>query len=178
MEDHSQHFLDLIRRSRRGRFKVYIGMIAGVGKTHRMLQDAHELLRCGTDVQIGYVETHGRPGTEKMLKGLPLIPRKKIFYKGKELEEMDVDAILQVHPEIVIVDELAHSNVAGSRHAKRWQDVMELLEAGINVLSAVNIQGSGLGLSISRDFVEAHSGTLTVESELGKGSKFIVTLPV
>lgn len=118
-----------------------------------MLQDAHELLRCGTDVQIGYVETHGRPGTEKMLKGLPLIPRKKIFYKGKELEEMDVDAILQVHPEIVIVDELAHSNVAGSRHAKRWQDVMELLEAGINVLSAVNIQGSGLGLSISHDFV-------------------------
>ena len=140
MEDHSQHFLDLIRRSRRGRFKVYIGMIAGVGKTYRMLQDAHELLRCGTDVQIGYVETHGRPETEKVLQGLPLIPRKKIFYKGKEVEEMDVDAILQVHPEIVIVDELAHSNVAGSRHAKRWQDVMELLEAGINVLSAVNIQ--------------------------------------
>lgn len=140
MEDHSQHFLDLIRRSRRGRFKVYIGMIAGVGKTYRMLQDAHELLRCGTDVQIGYVETHGRTETEKVLQGLPLIPRKKIFYKGKELEEMDVDAILQVHPEIVIVDELAHSNVAGSRHAKRWQDVMELLEAGINVLSAVNIQ--------------------------------------
>lgn len=140
MEDHSQHFLDLIRRSRRGRFKVYIGMIAGVGKTYRMLQDAHELLRCGTDVQIGYVETHGRTETERVLQGLPLIPRKKIFYKGKELEEMDVDAILQVHPEIVIVDELAHSNVAGSRHAKRWQDVMELLEAGINVLSAVNIQ--------------------------------------
>lgn len=140
MEYNSQHFLDLIRRSHRGRFKVYIGMIAGVGKTYRMLQDAHEMLRCGTDVQIGYVETHGRPDTTKVLRGLPLIPRKKIFYKGKEMEEMDIDTILQIHPEIVIVDELAHTNVEGCRHAKRWQDVMELLDAGINVLSAVNIQ--------------------------------------
>lgn len=140
MEDSSQHFLDLIRRSRRGRFKVYIGMIAGVGKTYRMLQDARAMLRTGTDVQIGYVETHGRPDTVKALKGLPVIPRKKIFYKGKEIEEMDLDAILQIHPEIVIVDELAHSNVEGCRNAKRWQDVMELLDAGINVLSAVNIQ--------------------------------------
>lgn len=140
MENDSQHFLDLIRRSRRGRFKVYIGMIAGVGKTCRMLQDAREMLRCGTDVQIGYVETHGRADTVKALKGLPVIPRKKIFYKGKEIEEMDLDAILQIHPEIVIVDELAHSNVEGCRNAKRWQDVMELLDAGINVLSAVNIQ--------------------------------------
>ena len=140
MEDNPQHFLDLIRRSRRGRFKVYIGMIAGVGKTYRMLQDARAMLHCGTDVQIGYVETHGRADTVKALKGLPVIPRKKIFYKGKEIEEMDLDAILQIHPEIVIVDELAHSNVEGCRHAKRWQDVMELLEAGISVLSAVNIQ--------------------------------------
>ena len=115
-------------------------MIAGVGKTFRMLQDAHEMLRCGTDVQIGYVETHGRADTVRALKGLPVIPRKRVFYKGKEMEEMDLDAILQVHPEIVLVDELAHSNVEGQRHAKRWQDVMELLDAGINVLSAVNIQ--------------------------------------
>ena len=115
-------------------------MIAGVGKTYRMLQDAHEMLRRGTDVRIGYVETHGRPETVRMLQGLPVIPRKRVFYKGKEIEEMDLDAILQVHPEIVIVDELAHSNVEGQRNAKRWQDVMELLEAGINVLSAVNIQ--------------------------------------
>lgn len=140
MEDHSQHFLDLIRRSHRGRFKIYIGMIAGVGKTYRMLQDAREMLRCGTDVQIGYVETHGRPDTMRALKGLPVIPRKRVFYKGKEIEEMDLDAILQIHPEIVIVDELAHSNVEGQRNAKRWQDVMDLLDAGINVLSAVNIQ--------------------------------------
>lgn len=136
----AQHFLDLIRRSHRGRFKIYIGMIAGVGKTFRMLQDAHEMLRCGTDVRIGYVETHGRPDTVRMLKGLPVIPRKRVFYKGKEIEEMDLDAILQARPEIVIVDELAHSNVEGQRNAKRWQDVMELLDAGINVLSAVNIQ--------------------------------------
>ena len=115
-------------------------MIAGVGKTYKMLQEAHEMLDNGIDVQIGYVETHGRAGTEAQLKGLPVIPRKKIFYKGKELEEMDLDAILQLHPELVIVDELAHTNVDGCRNEKRWQDVMDLLEAGINVVSAVNIQ--------------------------------------
>ncbi|WP_300725652.1 sensor protein KdpD [uncultured Bacteroides sp.] len=135
-----QHFLNLIRRSQRGKFKIYIGMIAGVGKTYRMLQEAHELLNSGLDVQIGYVETHGRAGTEEMLKGLPVIPRKKIFYKGKELEEMDLEAILQMHPELVIVDELAHTNVEGCRNQKRWEDVMELLDAGINVVSALNIQ--------------------------------------
>ena len=140
MENDTSYFLNLIRRSHRGRFKIYIGMIAGVGKTYRMLQDAREMLRQGTDVRIGYVETHGRPDTVKALKGLPVIPRKKVFYKGKEMEEMDLDAILRVHPEIVIVDELAHSNVEGCRNAKRWQDVMELLNAGIHVLSAVNIQ--------------------------------------
>ena len=139
-EKNVQHFLDLIKRSQRGVFKIYIGMIAGVGKTYRMLQDAHGMKENNIDVQIGYVETHGRAGTEAMLKGLPVIPRKKVFYKGKELEEMDVDAILQLHPELVIVDELAHTNVEGSRNQKRWQDVMELLNAGINVLSAVNIQ--------------------------------------
>lgn len=140
MADNTQYFLDLIRRSRRGKLKIYIGMIAGVGKTYRMLQDAHEMLRQGIDVQIGYVETHGRPDTVKALEGLPLIPRKRIFYKGKALEEMDLDAILQVHPAVVIVDELAHTNVEGCRHAKRWEDVMEILDAGINVLTAVNIQ--------------------------------------
>ena len=139
-KDDVQHFLELIRRSQRGKFKIYIGMVAGVGKTYRMLMDAREMYERGTDVQIGYVETHGRAETEALLTGLPIIPRKKIFYKGTELEEMDIDAILQVHPEIVIVDELAHSNIEGGRNEKRWQDVMELLDAGINVLSAVNIQ--------------------------------------
>ena len=136
----SQHFLNLIKRSQRGVFKIYIGMIAGVGKTYRMLQEAHEMLKNNIDVQIGYVETHGRKDTDAQLVGLPVIPRKKIFYKGKELEEMDIDAILQLHPELVIVDELAHTNVKGSRNEKRWQDVMELLDAGINVVSAINIQ--------------------------------------
>ena len=104
-EQSVQHFLDLIKRSQRGKFKVYIGMIAGVGKSYRMLQEAHELLENGVDVQIGYIETHGRAGTEALLQGLPVIPRRKIFYKGKELEEMDLDTIIRVHPEIVIVDE-------------------------------------------------------------------------
>lgn len=139
-EENVRHFLNLIKRSQRGVFKIYIGMIAGVGKTYKMLQEAHEMLDNGIDVQIGYVETHGRVGTEAQLKGLPVIPRKKIFYKGKELEEMDLDAILQLHPELVIVDELAHTNVDGCRNEKRWQDIMDLLEAGINVISAVNIQ--------------------------------------
>ena len=85
----AQRFLELIRSSRRGKFKIYIGMIAGVGKTYRMLSEAHDLLKNGIDVQIGYVETHGRPGTVAMLEGLPVIPRKKVFYKGKEIEEMD-----------------------------------------------------------------------------------------
>lgn len=139
-EENVRHFLDLIKKSRRGKFKIYIGMIAGVGKSYRMLQEAHELQESGIDVQIGYIETHGRAGTEALLSGLPLIPRRRIFYKGKELEEMDLDAIIRLHPDIVIVDELAHTNVDGSRNEKRWQDVTDLLDEGINVISAVNIQ--------------------------------------
>lgn len=139
-EQSVQHFLDLIKRSRRGKFKIYIGMIAGVGKTYRMLQEAHQLLESGIDVQVGYIETHGRVNTEKQLEGLPIIPRRKVFYKGKELEEMDLQAILHLHPEIVLVDELAHTNIEGSKNEKRWQDVLDLLDAGINVISAVNIQ--------------------------------------
>ena len=139
-EQNVQHFLDLIKKSRRGKFKIYIGMIAGVGKSYRMLTEAHELLAGGVNVQIGYIETHGRPDTEALVTGLPVIPRRKIFYKGKEIEEMDLDAIIRIHPEIVIIDELAHTNVEGSRNEKRWQDVLDLLEEGINVISAVNIQ--------------------------------------
>lgn len=139
-ETSAQHFLELIRQSRRGKFKVYIGMSAGVGKTYRMLQEARTLLRNGVDVKIGYIETHQRAETHALLEGLPEIPRRHLFYKGKHLEEMDLQAILNLHPEVVIVDELAHTNIEGSKHEKRWQDVVEILDAGINVISAVNIQ--------------------------------------
>ena len=139
-EQNVERFLELIRQSRKGKFKLYIGMIAGVGKTYRMLKEARGLLKKGIDVQIGFIETHGREDTDRVLEGLPVIPRKKVFYKGKELEEMDLQAILNIHPEIVIVDELAHTNIPGSKHEKRWQDVVEIIEAGINVISAVNIQ--------------------------------------
>ncbi len=135
-----QHFLELIRKSKRGKFKIYIGMSAGVGKSYRMLQEAHSLLKNGVDIKIGYIETHGRKETEVLIEGLPAIQRRKIFYKGKELEEMDLQTILNVHPEVVIVDELAHTNIPGSKNERRWQDVIEILEAGINVISAVNIQ--------------------------------------
>jgi len=136
----AEHFLELIKQSRRGKFKIYLGMCAGVGKTYRMLQESYNLLRNGIDVQIAYIETHDREETIAMLTGLPLLPRKKIFYKGNELEDLDVDLVIQRHPEVVIVDELAHTNVPGSKNDKRWQDVMEILDAGINVISAVNIQ--------------------------------------
>ncbi len=139
-ENNVQHFLDLIKKSRRGKFKIYIGMSAGVGKTYRMLQEAHALLKNGIDVKIGYIETHNRKETHELLQGLPVIPRRKLFYKGKELEELDVQAVINVRPEVVIVDELAHTNIEGSQNSKRWQDVIEILEAGINVISAVNIQ--------------------------------------
>ncbi|WP_184550579.1 sensor protein KdpD [Mucilaginibacter sp. FT3.2] len=139
-EQSVEHFLELIKKSRRGKFKVYIGMSAGVGKTYRMLQEAQALLRNGIDVKIGYVETHNRKETVAQLEGLPVIPRRKLFYKGKELEEMDLKAIISLRPEVVLVDELAHTNIEGSSNEKRWQDVMEILNAGINVISAVNIQ--------------------------------------
>lgn len=135
-----QHFLDLIKKSRRGKFKIYIGMSAGVGKTYRMLQEAHSLLKNGIDVKIGYIETHKRKETADLLEGLPLVPRRKLFYKGKELEELDVQAVINLRPEVVVVDELAHTNIEGSKNEKRWQDVMEIMNAGINVISAVNIQ--------------------------------------
>lgn len=136
----AEEFLHLINSSKRGKLKIYIGMSAGVGKTYRMLKEAHVLLQNGIDVKIGYVETHNRKETHDLLEGLPVIPRRKLFYKGKELDELDVPAIIVLRPEIVIIDELAHTNIEGSKNKKRWQDVFEILDAGINVISAVNIQ--------------------------------------
>lgn len=139
-EQSVEHFLELIKKSRRGKFKIYIGMSAGVGKSYRMLQEAKSLLRNGIDVKIGYIETHRRKETEALLEGLPVIPRRRLFYKGKELEEMDLNSIINLHPEVVVVDELAHTNIEGSKNEKRWQDVVDILNAGINVISALNIQ--------------------------------------
>ncbi|SDK00002.1 two-component system, OmpR family, sensor histidine kinase KdpD [Catalinimonas alkaloidigena] len=133
-------FLNLIRPRQRGRLKVYIGMIAGVGKTYRMLQEAHELLAAGVDVKIGLVEPHDRAETLALVDGLPQIARKKVFYKGRAWEEMDLEAILETRPEVVLVDELAHTNLPGSLHEKRWQDVLALLAAGIHVITAFNVQ--------------------------------------
>lgn len=140
MSPPADYFLRLIQESRLGKLKIYIGMIAGVGKTYRMLQEAHTLLKNGVNVQIGLIETHHRAETEALATGLPIIPRKKVYYKGKELEEMDLDAILTERPEVVLVDELAHTNIPGSKNEKRWQDVRELIQAGINVITAFNVQ--------------------------------------
>ena len=139
-EKNTEQFLNLNPKKGKGKFKIYIGMSAGVGKTYRMLQEAHSLLQNGVNIKVGYVETHGRKETQALIEGLPVIPRREVFYKGKRLEELDVQAILLLHPDIVIIDELAHTNIPGSKNEKRWQDVLDILEAGIEVISAVNIQ--------------------------------------
>ena len=135
-----QQYLDLNGKCAGGKLKIYLGMSAGVGKSYRMLQEAHSLIQNGINVKVGYIETHGRKETQALTEGLPLIPRREVFYRGKRLEELDVQAILLLHPEVVIVDELAHTNIPGSKNEKRWQDVLDIVEAGIDVISAVNIQ--------------------------------------
>ena len=139
-EKRVQQFLQMNQKSTGGKLKIYLGMSAGVGKSYRMLQEAHALLQSGVNVRIGYIETHGRKETQALIEGLPIISRREVFYKGKRLEELDVQAILLMHPEVAIIDELAHTNIPGSKNEKRWQDVLDVLEAGIDVISAVNIQ--------------------------------------
>lgn len=124
----------------RARLRIYVGAAPGVGKTYAMLREAHALRARGLDVVIGIVETYGRADTDAQVKDLEIVPRRKVAYRGTVLEEMDVDAIIARHPQVAVVDELAHSNVPGSRHDKRYQDVLALLEAGIHVMTAVNIQ--------------------------------------
>src|ERR1700759_4688036 len=123
-----------------GRLKIFVGAAPGVGKTYEMLQNAHAKLKAGVDVVVGAVETHGRGETEALLKGLEIIPRKRVSYKDQILEEMDLDALIARRPQIALVDELAHTNVPGSRHPKRYLDVEELLSRGIDVYTTVNIQ--------------------------------------
>jgi two-component system sensor histidine kinase KdpD len=136
----TSEFVELLKSRERGKLKVYIGSAAGVGKTFRMLQEAHDLRRRGMDIVVGFVETHGRAETASQIGNLEVIPRRKIAYRGVTLEEMDVDAVIARAPAVVIVDELAHTNVPGSRNAKRWQDVELLRDEGISVISAVNVQ--------------------------------------
>ncbi|MGN6247742.1 MAG: sensor protein KdpD [Ginsengibacter sp.] len=139
-EKRVEQFLKLTRTDNRGRLKIYIGMSAGVGKSYRMLQEAKQRLANGENIKIGFIETHKRKETEALLEGLPIIPRREVFYKGKKLEDLDVQAVLLLHPDVVVIDELAHSNIPGSKNEKRWQDVLDILEAGIDVISALNIQ--------------------------------------
>src|SRR6267142_1652013 len=127
-------------RQRRGKLKVFLGAAAGVGKTYAMLEAVREQKLDGVDAIVGYVETHGRAETNALLAGLEILPPKSVDYRGTALRELDLDAALARHPALILVDELAHTNAPGSRHAKRWQDVVELLDAGINVYTTMNVQ--------------------------------------
>jgi len=146
--------------TRRGRLKIYLGATPGAGKTYAMLHDAHQLVAHGHDVVAGYVETYNRPRTVELLAGLEVVPRVKLPYRGTVLEEMDLDAVLKRSPEIALVDELAHTNVPGLRHAKRWQDVDELRLAGIGVITTVNIQH----VESVKDLVEKVTGVVVRET--------------
>jgi two-component system, OmpR family, sensor histidine kinase KdpD len=146
--------------TRLGRLKVYLGATPGAGKTYAMLHEAHQLVAHGHDVVVGYVETYNRPRTVELLAGLEVVPRAKIPYRGTVLEEMDLDAVLKRSPEIALVDELAHTNVPGLRHAKRWLDVEELRVAGINVITTVNVQH----VESVKDLVEKVTGIVVRET--------------
>ncbi len=136
----AEDFLELVERAKRGRLKVYIGPAAGVGKTYQMLEEAHALTKRGVDVVLGFIETHGREETAALVRGLEEVPRRQLAYRGVMIEDMDLDTILSRRPQVAIVDELPHTNAPGCRNRKRYQDVLELLEAGINVICAMNVQ--------------------------------------
>jgi len=136
----STEFLQLIERRERGKLKIYIGSFAGVGKTYRMLQEGNALKARGIDVVVGFAETHGRRETEEQIQNLEILPRRRTLYRTIVLEEMDVAGVIARAPAVALVDELAHTNVPGGPHTKRWEDVEDILDAGINVISAVNIQ--------------------------------------
>lgn len=135
-----EDFLELVERTRHGRLKIYLGYAAGVGKTYQMLREARQLRKQGVDVVLGYIETHGREETARLIEGLESIPRKRIEYRGILIEEMDLDAVLDRRPQVAVVDEVAHTNVPGSRNHRRYQDILDIIESGINVICAFNIQ--------------------------------------
>jgi two-component system, OmpR family, sensor histidine kinase KdpD len=153
-------FLEIVERSKRGRLKIYLGFAAGVGKTYRMLEEAHALRKRGTDIVVGFVETHGRAETAALVAGLEVVPYRNIEYRGLTIEEMDVDAVIARRPAIVVVDELAHTNVPGSRNNKRYQDVLDILAVGINVICAFNVQH----LESLKDLVERATGITVHET--------------
>ena len=144
----------------RGKLRVYLGAAPGVGKTFAMLNEGWRRHTRGTDVVVGYVETHGRANTAAQVRDLEVVPRRTLTYRGQTLEEMDLDAVLRRHPTAALVDELAHTNVPGSRNEKRWQDIEELLAAGIDVVSTVNIQH----LASLNDVVERITGVTQRET--------------
>ena len=155
-----EDFLELVERSKRGRLKVFIGFAAGVGKTYRMLEEARALQRRGVDVVIGFVETHGRAETAALLDGLEIVPTRRVQYRGLAVDEMDLDAVLARQPQVAVVDEIAHTNAPNSRHSKRYQDVLAILDAGINVICAFNVQH----LESLKDLVERVTGVVIRES--------------
>jgi two-component system sensor histidine kinase KdpD len=161
----------------RGRLKVFLGMSAGVGKTYAMLEAAHRARREGRDGIIGYVETHGRVETDRLVTGLPLVPRRRIEYRGVTLEEMDIDAVLARHPQLALVDELAHTNAPGSRHPKRYQDVVELLDAGIDVFTTLNVQHVESRADTVREISGATIGETVPDSVLDGAEMEVVDLP-
>jgi len=158
-ENRADAFLRMIRRAQRGHLKVYLGYAAGVGKTYRMLQEARQLKDEGIDVVVGLVETHGRIDIERLLEGLEVIPRRSEEYRGIVIEEMDIDAVVARKPQIALIDELAHTNVPGSRNTKRYQDVQDILARGIHVITTLNIQH----IESLYDIVERTSGVKVME---------------
>ncbi len=154
LEDKALSFLQLIRRSQRGKLKVYLGYGPGVGKTWQMLQEGHRLKEEGIDVVVGLVETHGREDIARLIEGLEVVPRSQIQYRGIVIEEMDLNAVMARKPQVALVDELAHTNAPDSKNAKRYQDVQDLLASGIHVISTLNVQH----LESLYDMVEALVG--------------------
>jgi len=155
-----EDFLELLKRDARGRLKVYIGFAAGVGKTFRMLEEAHALKKRGVDVVLGLIETHGRAETAALMEGLEYVPRRMIEYRGLTLEEPDLEGIIARRPKVVVIDEVAHTNAPGSRNRKRYQDVLDILAERINVICAFNVQH----LESLKDVVERATGVTIHET--------------
>ena len=171
----AQDFLELVERGKRGRLKLYIGFAAGVGKTWRMLEEGHALRQRGVDVVGALIETHGRAETEALVRDLEIVPRRKLEYRGVVVEELDLEAVLLRRPAVAIVDEIAHTNAPGSRNRKRYQDVLDLLASGINVIGAFNIQH----LESLNDLIQRNTGVHvreTVPDSLLKQADQVVNL--